>query len=323
MRSIRGVLTAVMLAGTWAIIVLAQGNEIGEKTTKLSDMPTARFNFRVTRINDELYMMGGFSPGFLQTVEAYNLKTRKWSRKADLPVRKNWFGACMLDGKLYTVGGRNSGGPISRVDVYDAKSNTWERKADMPTSRMNVEVAAIEGRLYAVGGLTQQGAVRRLDVYDPKSDTWKKKADMLVARQLCSLAIIDGKLYAIGGLGLSSVERYDPSIDAWEKIASLNEAGRRFGNVLVDGTLYVVGGSDKTRTVERYDSNTHKWSVLRAKTDEARWGCGSLPVYWGDGRLGIYIAGGATVEFDTHGHEVDAIWTYYKDFKVNVLDLKD
>ena len=59
-----------------------------------------------------------------------------WMRKADMPTQRSGFDTCIVDGKIYAIGGEIGGFgnlSVSTVEMYDPKTDTWERKADMPT----------------------------------------------------------------------------------------------------------------------------------------------------------------------------------------------
>jgi len=136
--------------------------------TKKADMPTARVYASISAVNGKIYAIGG-SPGYSQwfqgltTVEEYDPTTDTWTKKANMPVGRMYFCACVVNGKIYAIGGTSSG---PRVDEYDPATNRWTRKADMPTARSDLAASAVNGRIYAIGGWTGGGYTAVVEEYD-------------------------------------------------------------------------------------------------------------------------------------------------------------
>ena len=49
--------------------------------------------------------LGGYGDYFLKTVERYNPETNTWTKRADLNFGRFFHGACVINGKIYIVGG--------------------------------------------------------------------------------------------------------------------------------------------------------------------------------------------------------------------------
>ena len=80
-----------------------------------------------------------------------------WTRKADMPTARNWFGTTAVNGKIYAIGGfgeTSVGGLVvfSTVEAYDPATDTWTKKTDMPTARDVLSTIAVNGKIYAIGG---------------------------------------------------------------------------------------------------------------------------------------------------------------------------
>ena len=147
----------------------------------------------------------------LLTINVVNLVSAEenWTRKADMPTQRSGFDTCIVNGKIYVIGGEIEGfGNLSTstVEMYNPKTDTWERKADMPTARSSVSVSVVDGKIYAVGGTelkrfeidvlfkgefrkVKQWEIKELptvEMYDPVIDTWTQKADMPMPRSTSS-----------------------------------------------------------------------------------------------------------------------------------------
>ncbi len=195
-----------------------------------------------------------------------------WTRKADMPTARFLLSACVVDGKIYAMGG----GPdpstfYSTVEDYDPVTDVWTRKANMPTARSALSASAVNGKIYAIGGLQKpQGpAFSIVEEYDRKTDTWTRKSDMPTARAMLTTSVVNGKIYAIGGARgtsgpvFSTVEEYDPATDTWEKKADLPEPRYYHAAGVADGKIYIIAGAPKEWTsspaVYEYDPATDTW----------------------------------------------------------------
>jgi len=202
-----------------------------------------------------------------------------WTKKANMPTARGGISTCVLNDKIYAIGGGSANGYTPTTEEYDPSSDTWAKRNDMPTTRGDASASAVDGRIYVMGGYGQGQPVEfsTVEEYDPKSDKWKRKSDMPTGRQFFSTQAVDGKIYAIGGWRdakeLSIVEEYDPEKDEWTKKKSMPNARFDFASSVVNGKIYIMGGypigggipmeNDREKilsTVEEYDPKTDIWT---------------------------------------------------------------
>ena len=225
------------------------------------------------------------------------LAEENWTRKADMPIVRSDFATCIVNGKIYAIGGRiNRFGDasIAMVEMYDPKTDIWERKADMPTARSDVSTSVVDGKIYAIGG-TEEKKIQvhgghgwqikelpTVEMYDPATDTWIQKTDMPTARSTRT-CVVNGKIYAIGGMApnnlrqnkpwrLDTVEVYDPATDTWAKVKKMNHARSGPAISVVDGKIYVMGGTGWPQipfhpgpflsSIEAYNPKTNQWREI-------------------------------------------------------------
>ena len=193
--------------------------------------------------------------------------TAQWTQKADMPTARSDFSTCVVDGKIFVIGGslqlewdEYGDQSLSTVEMYDPETDTWEGKANMPTVRSNVSVSVVDGKIYAIGGSkmkkiqiprgfnTESEELPTVEMYDPATDTWTQKADMPTPKKT-KTCVVDGKIYAIGGWStaneqsqLETVEVYDPATDTWAKAQSMNHARCSAAISVVNGEIYAMGG---------------------------------------------------------------------------------
>jgi len=228
-----------------------------------------------------------------------------WTRKANMPTERVGLSTCVLNGKIYAIGGVKLPGfdtdGIRKIEVYDPATDSWAVKATMPTARNWLACAAVNGKIYAIGGDTTflSNPLKSMDEYDPVTDKWIRKADMPTARLALAAAVVGGKIYAIGGLTtsgamlLATVEAYDPATDTWDRKTPMPTPRGMLCASVVDGKIYTFGSllgpsGPSLPTVEMYDPMTDTWT-RKASMPTARGGLASSTA---NGR--IYVMGGRT-----------------------------
>ena len=233
-----------------------------------------------------------------------------WTKKADMPTARMLLGTCVLDGKIYAIGGapRPHVG-LSVVEVYDPATDTWTRKANMLAARAGLGTSVVNGRIYAIGGVVASGP--SVEEYDPATDTWTQKADMPTKRNFLTTSVVDDKIYAIGGSVetdgpfFSTVEEYNPATDTWTRKADLPEPRYLHTAGVVNGKIYIIAGSPRNMTasnaVFEYDPATDAWTRKADAPTVRSWQSPTAGVV--DGR--IYVIGGDAGPPDAEVEEYD------------------
>ncbi len=266
---------------------LEEYDPVADTWTRKADMLTPG-EPRAAAVNGKIYVIGGTPVNRPVAVEVYDPATDTWTEKASKRTARRWLGTCVLDGKIYAIGGTDHSSTFSTVEVYDPATDRWTTLADMPTRRYALAAAAVNGKIYAIGG-TQGGSpfigLSTVEEYDPATDTWTRKADMPTARSCLTAAVVNGKVYAIGGSAanpLSEVEEYDPATDTWTQRASMSSLRYFLSSAVVDNRIYVMGGSSThypdvnfIPTVEEYTPPGLSSSVSPLSPQ------GKLPTTWG------------------------------------------
>lgn len=161
----------------------------------------------------KFYVIGGntigHDGGYVNWFDAYNPVTNTWLELGDAPNARDHFSALIFENKLYTLGGRHSGGEggvfaplVSAVDVYDFTTKTWSSlEKPLPTPRAAPAVALFCNELFVMGGegIKKGPAYKVVEAYNPKLDSWSTKASMHFPRH-GTQAIVSGKgIYVAGG----------------------------------------------------------------------------------------------------------------------------
>ncbi|NWW69599.1 KLH28 protein, partial [Climacteris rufus] len=236
----------------------------------------------------------------LESMEMYFPQNDSWIGLAPLSIPRYEFGVCVLEQKIYVVGGIGTHvcqgisyrKHESSVECWDPDTNTWSSLHRMFESRSTLAVAVLAGELYALGGYDGQSYLRSVEKYGPKGKEWQLVAPMSRTRSCFAAAVLDGMIYAIGGYGpahMNSMERYDPSKNSWEPVASMADKRINFGVGVMLGFIFVVGGHNGVShlaSIERYDPHQNQWTVCRPMR-EPRTGVGAAVI---DNQL--YVVGG-------------------------------
>src|SRR5206468_2813198 len=112
-----------------------------------------------------------------------------WAPKATMTTARAYLAVADATGKLYAVGGANSGAPcLTTVEQYDPGSNSWTAMTSMNLARRGLALVAANGKLYAIGGdastVGNSVVYKTVEEYDPVANTWTTRTDMPTARTL-------------------------------------------------------------------------------------------------------------------------------------------
>ena len=264
---------------------------------RLADMPTPRLSSGAAVVDGKIYVFGGFSwvgiPGvdikILQVVEVYDPRTDTWSRKQDMPTPRRYFGTCVVDGKIYAMGGENlfeEPQRLNQMEVYDPTGDAWAERADMPTIRSDVKAVVIRDTIYVLGGagwprVGWGPVLATIEAYRAQTNRWQKKADMPNLVAGFSTVVVDDKIYLIGGHGgvafgeyLKRVDVYDPETERWDESLPMPSGNSPSGAEAVNGKIYILGGSRENREfsldVEVFDTGFR--AVTATGKLSTRWG---------------------------------------------------
>jgi len=144
---------------------------------------TSRSNFpesiggvvSVAVFNELVYVFGGGYYNGLKTVYAYNPQTDTWTKKSDMLTPRTVSQACLVNGKIYVIGGATSEyNPTDAVEEYDPVNDTWTTKSPMPVASAFLSCAVVNNKIYVFEGVENwSGTTGGLKVweYDPAFHT--------------------------------------------------------------------------------------------------------------------------------------------------------
>nr|XP_039260742.1 kelch-like ECH-associated protein 1A [Styela clava] len=101
----------------------------------ISPMLNARSVPAAVEFQNRLYVLGGYSEGYLKTVEAYDPSSNSWTMFAPMISARQLPNSFVFNGNIYAVGGYGS---RKTMEKYDSEEKTWVT-VDIPKD-MNLDI---------------------------------------------------------------------------------------------------------------------------------------------------------------------------------------
>lgn len=164
----------------------------------------------------------------------YDIKSNSWHIFSTIPTPRTAMECEIYNGKIYCIGGFNSGNRVKTVEIYDIKTDSWSNGSDMISAKNVFASELYGGKIYTIGGYNN-GVLNKVEIYDINSNSWRTGDDMITARAELETVRVDNKIYAFGGmdstwsktgvlevLTLDILEIEQKAIDAVEKAEATN-----------------------------------------------------------------------------------------------------
>ena len=200
-----------------------------------------------------------------------------YTQYADMLSERWGHSMCVLDGKIYAIGGSGSdelwGAAFATMEVYDPTQDNWTSKASMLHGRANFGICTYNSKIYAIGGGQSffWDPQSTIEEYDPVTDTWTYTTDMPRPRMMYTTSLIDDKIYIKGGFDnnheiFAEVDVYDIQSDTWSTKADLPTPRHSSASAVLNGKIYIIGGvivfdQNAVTIVEAYDLASDTWTT--------------------------------------------------------------
>jgi N-acetylneuraminic acid mutarotase len=266
----------IYVLGGWDefITTLNDAKAYNTKTDSWSNLAPVPIDLSVTSagvINNKIYIAGGWRDersnwSTIDSTFVYDPISDTWETKKECPKKSGDHASCVLNDKLYLLGGLKdfpSNDTSGQKDalVYDPASDTWDSLPEMLHLRGNGARASVyDGKIYVFGGMaslsgTESFIVGKPERYDPGENTWTELADMPVPVLGHMSLVYEDKIYVFGGdssITLSPsleesyctniIQEYDPLTDEWQLMHPMpfnrtGMIGQKVGNY-----AYLFGG---------------------------------------------------------------------------------
>ena len=91
--------------------------------------------------------------------------------------------ACVLNGRLYVMGGWDSSNKLQVLEMTEENGLAWTMKADLPVHRHDPASIVHEGKIMLIGGCAREEHASSVMVYDEHTDSWATAPPLPVACQ--------------------------------------------------------------------------------------------------------------------------------------------
>ncbi len=243
-------------------------------TLKTNGTFTPRGSLASCVFKDKIYVFGGaIGPekpsNMSNALEVFDPRTNSWStpKTTGTFTPRNNLCACLVGGKIYTLGGYNaqSPGDMDVVEVFDPATNTWSTPKTSGTFTPHGAFTAcvVHDKIYAIGGFNDHGerghrVLSAVEVFDPATNSWSipTVSGTFTARLLHSAGVIADKIYVAGGtpnianpLTKDIVQVFDPKNNTWSTPQTTGTFTPRayLSASVVGGKLYAIGGQDTSQ----------------------------------------------------------------------------
>lgn len=124
----------------------------------IAPLPRARGAAGVVAVGGRIHSIGGAIGDTTETKlsidwhDVYDPARDAWSLAAALPTPRSGHGAVLYRGKVFCMGGEETGKVFGQNEAYDPLTDSWMQYAPMLTPRHGLGAAAVGEAIYVAGG---------------------------------------------------------------------------------------------------------------------------------------------------------------------------
>ena len=236
-----------------------------------TSLPSALASPGSAVFNNKIYLFGGYTGSYLNTVSVYDPAASVWSAKTPMPTARQFSAAVVLNGKIHVLGGSNANARLAAHEIYDPVSDTWQTGAPLPAGVEAPGAVAYNNQIFVIGGSNGSNNLTTNYVYDDASASWTTKAPLPTGVTQAGVAAIGATIYVMGGFSSNGVvglnQVYDISSNTWTTKAPMLTPRMTTVAAVVNGKINVIGGwtgSARSGANEEYDPIQNVWRVRTA-----------------------------------------------------------
>jgi N-acetylneuraminic acid mutarotase len=213
-----------------------------------SDLPLVPERFSAaagTALGSTMYVIGGNGDAKDKAVDgrqvfAYDVRTRRWTRRAQLPKVRTNLAAVALGREVYALGGLDPFHATKSVFVYDPARNRWRAGTPLPEKLHALAAVTFRGEIWLIGGQDAAGkATNRVWIYNPKSRTWRPGPRMPRRMETAGAAVMGDRIHVVLE---TKYLIWDASTRRWSIGPGLETPRHALAVFAIRGTLYAIGG---------------------------------------------------------------------------------
>ena len=195
-----------------------------------SQLPLECRGHKTAILNNHLWMVGGYSTTYLNTIYATSIKSPHiHTVKCEMPKPLAYHGLEIVnDNELLITGGCTRDGAVDSVMLYNTVTNTLQEMHPLPFPMSRMATVKHGEDVIIIGGRNKNG--RHLNTvfkYNYKKNKCEQLPGMKYERSECAAVISGNKVFLMGGCNQDSVECFDINYQVWHELPSMK--GKRFG----------------------------------------------------------------------------------------------
>lgn len=157
-------------------IVFGKDFEGVESIETIGNIPTAAYGMGCARVGEKIYLFGGYSGSYLDTINVFDIKTRTIvTLNTTLPVACRGMGCISVGTKVYLFGGYDGSNYLNTINVFDTETETITTLENvvLPTACYYMACARVENKIYLLGGIASgtRNYLKTINIFDTETET--------------------------------------------------------------------------------------------------------------------------------------------------------
>jgi hypothetical protein len=279
-----------------------------------ASLPDPRSQTRALAFDGALWLIGGYPPApQLPSPIVFRFDGVSWSEAGTLPIGIAYHGLVEFAGKMWTIGGIDSGDVRGRC-FSSPDGAVWTEEAPLPVDVFGSVCVALGDGIYSIGGVLPDDSVSQKVYKTLDGTSWAEVGSDAFPEKLYLTQgmIFNGAMYVVGGfLGDGGADGFSPDVwrsadgETWAIVGAMPEGLGFFSAAAAQGYLWVFGGFGTQDT----DWTRDIWS----SPDGITWSASEpLPEFIAEAGAADYagalwVVGGFNVPDD---HPLDTAYTF-------------
>ena len=197
------------------------------------------------RLGANLYVLGGNGDPKNKAVDgkqvfAYDTQSKKWTRKASLPVVRTNLAAAELEGEIYALGGLDPFHATKSVYIYNPRRDEWRPGPPLPEKLHAHAAVSFRGEIWVIGGQNVSGKpVDDIWIYNAHQHKWRAGPRMPVPLETAGAAVAGHEIHVV-------LEKtyliWNAETNRWRRGPGLKTPRHALAVFNLENQIYAIGG---------------------------------------------------------------------------------